>query len=111
MESNSLTQRKNLLRWARTRAAKDGTPFKLSIDDFEIPSRCPVLDIPIRCGKAVSTDNSPTLDKIIPEIGYVSGNVVVISNRANRLKSNASWLELRKLTQFFEDLIISHWMQ
>ena len=39
-------------------------------------------------------DNSPTLDRIVPELGYVPGNVAVISWKANRLKGNNTDPEL-----------------
>jgi hypothetical protein len=35
-------------------------------------------------------DNTPSLDKIIPSLGYVKGNVAVISWKANVMKSNLS---------------------
>lgn len=40
---------------------------------------------------------SPSLDKIIPEKGYIKGNIAIISMRANQLKSNATLAELEKL--------------
>jgi hypothetical protein len=49
-----------------------------------------------------ATDNSPTLDRIIPSLGYVRGNVKVISMRANVLKHNASLDELKKLVAWLE---------
>jgi hypothetical protein len=33
---------------------------------------------------------SPTLDRIIPELGYVAGNVEVVSHQANSMKGEAS---------------------
>lgn len=39
--------------------------------------------------------NSPSLDRIVPERGYVAGNLRVISNRANTLKNNATIDEMR----------------
>ena len=52
-------------------------------------------------------DTSPTLDKIIPERGYVKGNVQVISHKANSMKRNASLDELllfsRKVIEQFGD--------
>ena len=34
------------------------------------------------------SEDSPTLDRIIPSAGYVRGNVVVISWLANKIKGN-----------------------
>jgi hypothetical protein len=39
--------------------------------------------------------NSPSIDKFIPERGYVPGNVSVISHRANWLKNSASIEEVQ----------------
>lgn len=102
---------KNLLRWAKRRADKYDVPFNLTVDDIDIPAVCPVLGIPLFHSEKVASDNSPTLDRIVPEVGYVAGNVIVVSNRANRIKSNASWHEISKLAEFYEEHICQHWMK
>jgi hypothetical protein len=43
--------------------------------------------------------SSPSLDRIIPERGYVPGNIRVISDRANRLKGGRNLNELRRLAE------------
>lgn len=48
--------------------------------------------------------NSPTLDRIRPDLGYVKGNVIVISGRANRIKSDATIEELRDIASFYATL-------
>lgn len=53
-------------------------------------------------GEQLLQDNSPSLDIIIPSKGYVKGNVWVISNRANRAKSNLSLEELKTLVYNLE---------
>lgn len=84
---------------AKARAKKEGFPFTITRADIVIPERCPVFDIPlIRSPKL--TDNSPTLDKIIPELGYVPGNVAVISHKANKLKSNGLLDDFVKLVKW-----------
>lgn len=52
------------------------------------------LNIPLQFQNGKVEDNSPSLDKIIPELGYVKNNVWVVSIRANRLKSDSSYDEL-----------------
>lgn len=38
--------------------------------------------------------NSPSLDRIVPELGYIKGNVEWMSDLANRMKTNATPQEL-----------------
>jgi hypothetical protein len=76
---------------ARVRAAKSGVPCTITEDDLTIPPRCPVLGIEWGTKQWV---NSPSLDRIIPALGYVPGNVRVVSARANNLKKDASLAEL-----------------
>jgi hypothetical protein len=45
-------------------------------------------------------DNTSSLDKIIPELGYVKGNVQWLSQKANTMKSNATRTELENFAQW-----------
>jgi len=56
------------------------------------PDICPVLGIPINY-ETYGLACSPTFDRIDSAIGYVDGNVRIISYRANRLRSNATFEE------------------
>lgn len=88
---------KVMLVHARIRARRSGVPFDIDAEDIVIPKVCPVLGIVLMkrdVGIKGSCDASPTLDRIFPELGYVKGNVRVISHRANRAKNNLSLEEL-----------------
>ena len=89
---------------AKQRAKKSNLPFDLDQSYIQsiIPTRCPVLGIELKNGNKVFHDNSLSLDKIIPSKGYVKGNVCVISDRANRLKRDATLDELKKLVYYME---------
>lgn len=90
---------------AKARANKAGLPFTITIDDLTIPTHCPILGIPVFPVKGRGGgDHSPSLDRIKNELGYVRGNVIVISNRANRLKSDATIKELRDIASFYATL-------
>lgn len=80
---------------AKRRAQQFNLPFSISPNDISLPSACPALGIRIRIGRRRS-NASPSLDRIVPSRGYVPGNIRVISDRANRLKSDKSLAELRK---------------
>lgn len=87
-----------LLSSAKQRAKEAGLPFTITEEDIIIPPCCPVLGIPLqRKAKRGGGDNSPSLDRIVPELGYVPGNIAVISNRANRIKSNATAEEIERV--------------
>jgi hypothetical protein len=89
----------------KSRAKRLGIPFDLTEEDLVIPTHCPALGIPL----ATSPDgnpspNSPSIDRLRPELGYVKGNVVVISNRANTIKQNASSAEILAVGQWLASL-------
>lgn len=94
-----------MLTQARIRAEKHDVPFSLTPADVTITHTCPLLGIPLHRGKGNACDNSPTLDRLVPSKGYVSGNVAVISFRANRIKNDASLDELKLLTSNLENLL------
>lgn len=95
-----------MLSRARQRAKAKNLPCELGITDIIIPEKCPVLGIPLEFGnsekKKAPQNNSPSLDRVIPELGYVIGNVQVISHRANLLKSSGT-LE--------EHILLVEWMK
>lgn len=91
--------RKHLLNAARARAKRKGIPFEITEEDFTIPSECPLLEIPLFPGEGKVCDNSPTLDRKIPELGYVKGNVWVISFRANMIKNSSSFDEFQLISK------------
>lgn len=95
-----------LWRLAKVRARQRGLPFDIEVSDVEVPPFCPVLGIQLRwgCSKR-QLDESPTVDRIRPELGYVKGNVCVISWRANRLKSDATEKELAAVLRYVQSAL------
>lgn len=88
---------------AKTRAKKQNVEFDLEPSDVIFPEICPILGIPLIFSEGGRTDNTPSLDRIIPLKGYVKGNVEIISWKANRLKNNATLEELEKIVKFLQD--------
>ena len=87
-----------LLISAKARAKKNNLPFNITLEDIVIPKYCPILNIRLKRkpygqrGSFISC--SPSIDKIIPKLGYVKGNIMIISMKANVMKCNASLSEL-----------------
>ena len=75
-------------------------PFDICEEDIVIPEICPILKIPIQRGDNKVGPNSPSLDRIRPELGYVKGNIQVISYKANTMKSDATLIELLNFAQW-----------
>ena len=86
----------------KMRAKRAGLPFTITKADIVIPELCPVLGIPLARGTRQDHDASPSIDQIVAGRGYVKGNVLVVSHRANRLKGDATLEELRKLVAYLE---------
>lgn len=81
---------------ARTRAKQRGLDFNILKEDVIIPEYCSILNIKLDCslGKG-RKQNGPSLDRIDPTKGYIKGNIQVISDLANRMKSEATVEQLK----------------
>ena len=93
-----LRAQKLLLGRAKLSASRKHLPFNLDLIDIFIPTVCPIFQTPLSLSAGRGrADSSPSLDRIIPALGYTKGNVWVISLRANRIKNDASVQELQTL--------------
>jgi hypothetical protein len=91
---------------ARARASKFGLACDVDKEYIRsiLTDTCPVFGVQfVWYGKKLSAF-SPSLDRIRPELGYVRGNVVVISQRANAIKSDATAEEIAKVLEWLRIL-------
>ncbi len=95
---------KLLHRYAKLRAKKKNIPFDIEISDIIIPTHCPILGIPLAFSRKALGSGSPTLDRIIPILGYTKGNIQVLSWKANKLKSNGTIDELELIVNYLKEL-------
>ena len=67
---------------AKKRSVALDLPFDITSKYIEsiCVGKCAVLGVELKYGGGVKTTQSASLDKNIPEKGYVKGNVEVISN-------------------------------
>lgn len=86
---------------AKKRAKQRGLTFHIEISDVLLSSHCPVLRIPLIPFSGRLHPNSPSIDRVDNTKGYVKGNIVVISMRANLLKNTATLDELKRLANFY----------
>ena len=92
----------------KANAKTSGIDFDLQYDELEWPVHCPVLGLELdySFGKRTGVPpNSPSFDRIDPNMGYVRGNVIIVSHLANAIKTNATVDQLKKVAAFYEQLI------
>ena len=96
-----------LWRNLRESAKKRGIPFDLTpndIDDIGIPLTCPIFGFPIYFHRGKVQDDSISFERIDSTKGYCRDNLVIISYRANKLKSDATFDELEKIVEYYREL-------
>jgi hypothetical protein len=98
---------RELLRRARARACSKKLPFDLTMEWIEamVISHCPITLEPLDWTRDQVVDgkpspNSPSIDKVKPELGYVQSNCAIISHRGNAIKSNGTIDEHRRVVQY-----------
>ena len=103
-ETRSNEPEKFMWHRVKQRAKIKNIPFDIDITDIVIPEKCPLLGIDLFFSNNMNhpTPNTPSIDKINPKLGYVKGNVWVISYKANMMKQDIS-IEMLKV--FAENLL------
>lgn len=86
---------------AKYRAKTKNIEFTITVEDVVIPKMCPVFGIPL---DRRDRFHSPSLDRIDNNLGYVKGNVQVISSKANRLKNNGTVEEFKQILEYMRKL-------
>ena len=96
----------------KKRAKLARVPFDLEPQDIKnkldlASTKCPVLGVNMEISKLGSKNNdlTPSIDRIDPKKGYVKDNIIVVSMRANRIKTDATVDEIRKVADFYEKLL------
>lgn len=64
------------------------------------PKVCPVFGFELKPGPRGFDPHSPSADRIDPTLGYVRGNIQIISLKANVMKANATKQELRAFAEW-----------
>lgn len=80
----------HIINGMKRRATQKGVPFDITpVQLLDItPDRCPIFGTEFSfINNGVMTAESPSVDRLNPKQGYVVGNVVVISMKANNIKS------------------------
>lgn len=71
-------------------AKGSGILFNIEFGELVWPSHCPILGIELDYFAEGRQENSVSFDRIDPDQGYISGNVRIVSWRANRIKNDGT---------------------
>lgn len=94
------------LRFQRKRQNVKGTghDWDIEFSDVVWNKHCPILGLELDYFAESTQENSPSFDRTDPNKGYVRGNVVIVSWRANRIKNNGTAEEHRKIAEYLDSL-------
>lgn len=93
-----------ILKRTRASAKLRNLEFDLEVEDIVIPSHCPALGVPLMYGYKGHNLNSPSVDRVDNNKGYIKGNIIIVSRKANTMKSNGTIDELIRLAHFYYTL-------
>ena len=95
---------------AKNRAKRAGAPFdREAVCEClqNAPDVCPALGLPLTAGnggeKKGQADTAASLDRLNPTLGYVRGNLAVVSSLANRIMTDATPEKLRRVADWLEE--------
>lgn len=89
----------------KSSAKKRNIEFNLTVldlYDLTFPVTCPIFNIPLFFNRERVLDNSYSIDRIDSTKGYEKDNIIVISQKANRIKTNATIEELKQIVNYYE---------
>jgi hypothetical protein len=96
---NESNHEKNWMSHIKYKCKVNNIPFNLTLEDFVIPEKCPLLGTKLTVNNKVHGVDTPTMDRIDPKGGYVKGNVWVISHLANVMKNEATLEQAEMLVE------------
>jgi len=104
-------RKQRLFKCLKSRSVSKGIPFNLEYSDIIWPSHCPIFNSVLEYDTMNKPkNNSASFDKVIPELGYVKGNVRIISYRANWLKQDSTIEQLEKIIRYMKEHQSEHFL-
>ena len=102
---------KEMLHRCQNRANEKGFPCTITWEDLKdvYVETCPLLGITLNWNSCSEgrDEHTPSVDKINPELGYIPGNIRIISHLANMMKSYANKEQLLQFSKNIQNYINS----
>lgn len=97
-------RRRTLWSTAKKRAKAKGLDFTIKHEDIEYPpdGKCPILQCELKMHKGKMERHTPSLDRVDSNLGYVPGNVRVISWWANYLKEQLTKEQVERMLEYMK---------
>ena len=112
LTQEAATKTQSIVLWksAKARAKKKDLDFDIEVSDIIIPQlEMPVIKhsyyYKVGTGSNFRRPNAPSLDRIKNHLGYIKGNILVVSWRANFIKGDASIAELELLLTNLKSIV------
>lgn len=99
-EDELLKAKHDYFRRKKQNEKKGKWEWLIDFDDVVWNDVCPILGVPIDWTSDVRCDASPSLDRRDSKLGYIPGNVELISWRANRIKNDGTAEEHLKIANY-----------
>ena len=88
----------------KANALRTGYTWTVEFGELDWPEVCPILGLPLDYFAETCLETSPSFDRIDSNLGYIKGNVQVVSWRANRIKNNGTAEEHRRIADYLDIL-------
>lgn len=92
-------------KFRRKKASNYKHEWNIEFNDLTFPTHCPILGIELNYSASYRSDDSPSFDRIDSSKGYVKGNVVIMSWRANRIKNDGTAEEHQRIADFIKAVL------
>lgn len=89
-EKEKLSPERLIYQRTRYSAKARGLECSIALDDIVLPTVCPYLGIELAFNEGKPGRNSYSVDRIDNTLGYIPGNIEIISYQANAMKQNAT---------------------
>ena len=83
-------------------AKKTGYEWTILFQEIKFPTHCPILGLELDYFAESTQENSPSFDRLDPSLGYIKGNVYILSWRANRIKNDGTADEHEKIAIYLK---------
>ncbi len=100
-----ISRQRLLFNTKKSDAKRKNIHFSLKFEEMIFPVCCPVFNFELNYfpkGKVVY--NSPSFDRLDGDMGYTKSNVLIVSWKANTIKSFGSLKDLEKIVLFYQKL-------